>query len=69
MKFPRSTHLEAVYQNLRYFEYVAEKGLLFSNTGHMKIIDFTCADWARSMKGISSAGVIRMRYYWLLDPV
>jgi hypothetical protein len=46
MHDPRSTHLDAVNRILRYLKGCPGKGILFSNSGHLRIEGYTDADWA-----------------------
>jgi len=45
----KKPHMDVVKQILRYLKSAPEKGLLFSNHGHLKVKGYTDADWARSV--------------------
>ncbi|GAV79869.1 hypothetical protein CFOL_v3_23332, partial [Cephalotus follicularis] len=48
MHDPRASHLEAVYEIMRYLKSTPSRGILFSNHGHLRLEAFTYADWADS---------------------
>jgi len=46
MHDPRSKHLDAVYQILRYLKSNPGKGLMFRSNGHLNVESYCDADWA-----------------------
>ena len=48
MHSPRTIHLDAIFQILRYLKSNPRKGLLFSNNEHLGIEAFADSDWAGS---------------------
>ena len=50
MHYPREDHMDVVMRVLHYLKSSPRKGLMFSKNGHLNIIGYTDADWARNIK-------------------